>query len=173
MVFFPRRKFLWPLICSMINQQHLCFIAIKISCWKRRTAKCTEQLQVQFMICWTNRIMKSLISIHAVGDSFEMNWQLRCHELAFCHALLQATWIEFPLKCTEGAIHEPQGSIHEIADFNSCRRQFIEFALQTHYRIGKQFRCHAFSDILAYARAIYFHFVQTRYNSALLRCDMI
>ncbi len=32
-----------------------------------------------------------------------------------------------------GAIHEPQGSIHEIVDFNSCRRQFIEFALQTHY----------------------------------------
>ena len=33
-------------------------------------------------------------------------------------------------------IHEPQGSIHEISDFNSRRRQFVEFALQTHYIIA-------------------------------------
>ena len=34
------------------------------------------------------------------------------------------------------AIHEFKGSIYEIPDYNSYRRQFIEFALQTHYIIS-------------------------------------
>ena len=31
------------------------------------------------------------------------------------------------VKRAQSTIHEPKGSIHEIEDFKSCRRQFIDF----------------------------------------------
>ena len=82
------------------------------------------------------------------AKQFQMNWQRCCHELAKAMNSRYTPWI-IAFWCTEGAIHEPSGSIHEIYDFNSRRRQFIAVADRTasHHIRTKEFLNPVLPDI--------------------------
>ena len=68
-------------------------------------------------------------SVHNIDANILMNWQLRCHELVFSHDF-SLSLHELPFGCTDRCNSWVADSIHAV-------RQFIEFALQTHYTISK------------------------------------